>query len=154
MFSADRHGLLAEVRNLHEQLHASTQHSQEQLQKLQDYLHSAKEQGTQTQHQLHIESKCIWTQKQHLQKGLGYNCMHVCLVEELEMQLQKERMMSHELRSSLDAEKRRAVEQLRQLKAELKMFSELKAELEKTRQQLQSASINQEELKSQINKLG
>ncbi|XP_055068411.2 pericentrin isoform X2 [Misgurnus anguillicaudatus] len=129
LFSADRHSLLAEVRSLHEQLHASTQHSQEQLQKLQDSLHSAKEQGTQTQHQLHIE------------------------IEDLEMQLQKERMMSHELRSSLEAEKSRAVEQLRQLEAELKTFSELKAELEETRQQLQSASINQEELKSQINKL-
>ncbi|XP_065096299.1 pericentrin isoform X2 [Paramisgurnus dabryanus] len=130
LFSADRHSLLAEVRSLHEQLHASTHHSKEQLQRLQDSLHSAKEQGTQTQRQLHIE------------------------IEELEMQLQKERMMSHELRSSLDAEKSRAVEQLRQLEAELKMFSELKAELEETRQQLQSASINQEELKSQINKLG
>lgn len=62
-------------------------------------------------------------------------------------------MLSHDLRSSLEAEKSRAVEQQRQLVSELKVMSEMKTELEETRQQLQSASVNQEELKSQMNKL-
>lgn len=53
LFNADRHSLLAEVRSLHAQLHASTLQSQEQLRQLQDSLHSAKERGMETQHQLH-----------------------------------------------------------------------------------------------------
>ncbi|XP_051562982.1 pericentrin isoform X2 [Myxocyprinus asiaticus] len=129
LFSADHHSLLAEVRSLHEQLHASTKQSQEQLQQLQDSLHTAKEQGTQTQQQMHRE------------------------IEELELRLQQEQTVSHDLQSSLDAEKARGVEQLRQLEVELKVVSELKAELEDSRLQLQSACKNQEELKSQINKL-
>ncbi|XP_051568974.1 pericentrin-like [Myxocyprinus asiaticus] len=129
LFSADRHSLLAEVRNLHEQLHASTRQSQEQLQQLQDSLHTAKEQGTQTQHQLHRE------------------------LEELELRLEQEQTLSHDLRSTLEAEKARGVEQQRQLEVELKAVSELKVELEETRLQLQSACKNQEELRSQINKL-
>ncbi|XP_051997412.1 pericentrin-like [Xyrauchen texanus] len=126
LFSADCHSLLAEVRNLHEQLHASTQQSQEQLQILQDSLHTAKEQGTQTQHQLHGE------------------------IEELELQLEQEQTLSHELRSTLEA---RGVEQQRRLEVELKAVSELKVELEETTLQLQSAFNNQEELRSQISKL-
>lgn len=57
LFNADRHSLLAEVRSLHAQLHASTQQSQEQLRLLQDSLQTAKEQGTETQHQLHRDGK-------------------------------------------------------------------------------------------------
>lgn len=53
LFNADRHSLLAEVRTLHAQLHASTQQSPDQLRQLQDSLHTAKEQGMETQHQLH-----------------------------------------------------------------------------------------------------
>ncbi|XP_056606327.1 pericentrin isoform X2 [Triplophysa dalaica] len=129
LFNADRHGLLAEVRSLHEQLHESTQQSQEQLQQLQDSLHTAKELETQKQQELHRD------------------------LEELESQLKQGQMLSHDLRSSLEAEKSRAVEQQRQLVSELKVMSEMKTELEETRQQLQSASVNQEELKSQMNKL-
>ncbi|XP_051985694.1 pericentrin [Xyrauchen texanus] len=128
LFSADNHSLLADVRSLHEQLHASTKQSQEQLQKLQDSLHTAKEQGTQTQ-QMHRE------------------------IEELELRLQREQTVSHDLQSSLDAEKTLVADQRRQLEVELKVVSELKAELEDSRLQLQSSCKNQEELKSQINKL-
>ncbi|XP_051752168.1 pericentrin [Ctenopharyngodon idella] len=129
LFNADRHSLLAEVRSLHAQLHASTQQSQEQLRLLQDSLQTAKEQGTETQHQLHRD------------------------VEELELLLQKEQTVSNDLRSTLEAEKSRGLEQQGQLEAELKAVSVLKAELEETRLQLQSAYQIQEELKSQIQKL-
>ncbi|ROL41764.1 Pericentrin [Anabarilius grahami] len=129
LFNADRHSLLAEVRSLHAQLHASTQQSQEQLRQLQDSLQTAKEQGTETQHQLHRD------------------------VEELELLLQKEQTVSNDLRSSLEAEKSRGLDQQGQLEAELKAVSVLKAELEETRLQLQSAYKIQEELKSQIQKL-
>ncbi|CAM4621314.1 unnamed protein product [Leuciscus chuanchicus] len=125
LFNADRHSLLAEVRNLH----ASSQQSQEQLRQLQDSLHSAKEQGTETQHQLHRD------------------------VEELQLRLQKEQTLSNDLHSTLEAEKSRGLEQQRQLEAELKAVSVLKVELEETRLHLQSAYKIQEELKSQIHKL-
>ncbi|XP_048056654.1 pericentrin isoform X5 [Megalobrama amblycephala] len=129
LFNADRHSLLAEVRSLHAQLHASTQQSQEQLRQLQDSLQTAKEQGTETQHQLHRD------------------------VEELELLLQKEQTVSNDLRSTLEAEKSRGLEQQGQLEAELKAVSVLKVELEETRLQLQSVYKIQEELKSQIQKL-
>ncbi|XP_059427488.1 pericentrin isoform X2 [Carassius carassius] len=126
LFNADRHNLLAEVRSLHAQLHTSTQQSQEQLQ---DSLHTAKEQGMETQHQLHKD------------------------VEELELRLQQEQTVSHDLRSSLEAEKSRGLEWQRQLEAELNAVSVLKAELEETRLELQTTSKNLDELKSQIHKL-
>ncbi|KAI2663332.1 Pericentrin [Labeo rohita] len=129
LFNADRHSLLAEVRSLHAQLHASTLQSQEQLRQLQDSLHSAKERGMETQHQLHRD------------------------VEELELQLQQEQTVSHDLRTSLEAEKCSGLEQQRMLEAELKAVSVLKAELEEARLQLQSTYRNQDELKSQIHKL-
>ncbi|XP_058634114.1 pericentrin isoform X4 [Onychostoma macrolepis] len=129
LFNADRHSLLAEVRSLHAQLHVSTQQSQEQLQQLQDSLHTAKEQGMETQHQLHKD------------------------VEELELQLQQEQTASHDMRSSLEAEQSRGLEQQRQLEAELKAVSVLKEELEETRLELQTTYKNQDELKSQIHKL-
>ncbi|XP_077055534.1 pericentrin isoform X6 [Siphateles boraxobius] len=125
LFNADRHSLLAEVRSLH----ASSQQSQEQLRQLQDSLHTAKQQGMETQHQQHRD------------------------VEELELRLQKEHTLSNDLRSTLEAEKSRGLEQQRQLEAELNAVSVLKAELEETRLQLQSAYKIQEELKSQIHKL-
>lgn len=53
LFNADRHSLLDEVRSLH----ASSQQSQEQLRQLQDSLHTAKEQGMETQHHLHRDGK-------------------------------------------------------------------------------------------------
>ncbi|KTF88214.1 hypothetical protein cypCar_00010608 [Cyprinus carpio] len=129
LFNADRHNLLAEVRSLHAQLHASTQQSQEQLRQLQDSLHTAKEQGMERQHQLHKD------------------------VEELELQLQQEQTVSHDLCSSLEAEKSRGLEWQRQLEAELKAVSVLKEELEETRLELQTTYKNQDELKSQIHKL-
>uniref|UniRef100_A0A671KT57 Pericentrin-like n=1 Tax=Sinocyclocheilus anshuiensis TaxID=1608454 RepID=A0A671KT57_9TELE len=129
LFNADRHSLLAEVRSLHAQLHASTQQSQEQLRQLQDSLHTAKEQGMEMQHQLHKD------------------------VEELELRLQQEQTVSHDLHSSLEAEKSRGLEGQRQLEAELKAVSVLKAELEETRLELQTTYKNQDELKSQIHKL-
>uniref|UniRef100_A0A672NN85 Pericentrin-like n=1 Tax=Sinocyclocheilus grahami TaxID=75366 RepID=A0A672NN85_SINGR len=129
LFNADRHSLLAEVRSLHAQLHASTQQSQEQLRQLQDSLDTAKEQGMEVQHQLRRDA------------------------EELELQLQQEQTVSHDLRTSLEAEKSRGLEQQRQLEAELKAVSVLKAELEETRLQLQSTYKNQDELKSQNQKL-
>lgn len=78
--------------------------------------------------------------------------MH-CLVEELELQLQQEQTVSHDLRTSLEAEKCSGLEQQRMLEAELKAVSVLKAELEEARLQLQSTYRNQDELKSQIHKL-
>lgn len=78
--------------------------------------------------------------------------MH-CLVEELELRLQQEQTVSHDLRSSLEAEKSRGMEQQRQLEAELKAVSVLKGELEETRLELQTTYKNQDELKSQIHKL-
>uniref|UniRef100_A0A671TA48 Pericentrin-like n=1 Tax=Sinocyclocheilus anshuiensis TaxID=1608454 RepID=A0A671TA48_9TELE len=129
LFNADRHSLLAEVRSLHAQLHASTQQSQEQLRQLQDSLDTAKEQGMEVQHQLRRDA------------------------EELELQLQQEQTVSHDLRTSLEAEKSRGLEQQRQLEVELKAVSVLKAELEETRLQLQSTYKNQDELKSQNQKL-
>ncbi|XP_026069961.1 pericentrin isoform X2 [Carassius auratus] len=129
LFNADRHSLLAEVRSLHAQLHASTQQSQEQLRQLQDFLHTAKEQGLEAQHQLRRSA------------------------EELELRLQQEQTVSHDLRTTLEAEKSRGLERQRQLEAELKAVSVLKAELEETRLQLQSTYKNLDELKSQIQKL-
>ncbi|XP_073808702.1 pericentrin isoform X4 [Danio rerio] len=129
IFNADRHSLLAEVRSLHAQLHASTQQSQQQLRQLQDSLHTTKEQGMETQHQLHSD------------------------VKELEMRLQQEQTQSHDLRCSLEAEKSRGLEQQKQLEAELKAVSVLKAELEEMRTELQSSYKHQEELKSEIHKL-
>ncbi|XP_016364291.1 A-kinase anchor protein 9-like [Sinocyclocheilus rhinocerous] len=129
LFNADRHSLLAEVRSLHAQLHASTQQSQEQLRQLQDSLDTAKEQGMEVQHQLRRDA------------------------EELELQLQQEQTVSHDLRTSLKAEKSRGLEQQRQLEAELKAVSVLKAELEETRLQLQSTYKNLDELKSHNQKL-
>lgn len=162
LFNADRHSLLAEVRSLH----ASSQQSQEQLRQLQDSLHSAKEQGTETQHQLHGDGKyfrVIYDQKVEkitanikkqtkLVTKVDFNFVH-CLVEELQLRLQKEQTLSNDLRSTLEDEKSRGLEQQRQLEAELKAVSVLKAELEETRLQLQSAYRIQEELKSQIQKL-
>lgn len=78
--------------------------------------------------------------------------MH-CLVEELELRLQQEQTVSHDLRSSLEAEKSRGMEQQRQLEAELKAVSVLKGELEETRLELQTTYKNQDELKNQIHKL-
>lgn len=75
------------------------------------------------------------------------------LVEELELLLQKEQTVSNDLRSTLEAEKSRGLEQQGQLEAELKAMSVLKAELEETRLKLQSAYTIQEDLKSQIQKL-
>jgi len=75
------------------------------------------------------------------------------LVEELELRLQKEQTLSNDLCSTLEAEKSKGLEQQRQLEAELKAVSVLKAELEETRLQLQSSYNIQEELKSQIHKL-
>ncbi|XP_059416733.1 pericentrin-like [Carassius carassius] len=129
LFNADRHSLLAEVRSLHAQMHASTQQSQEQLRQLQDSLHTAKEQGLDAQHQL--------------RRG----------AEELELQLQQEKTVSHDLRTTLEAEKIGGLERQRQLEAELKAVSVLKAELEETRLQLQSTYKNLDEMKRQIQKL-
>ncbi|XP_056315576.1 pericentrin [Danio aesculapii] len=129
IFNADRHSLLAEVRSLHAQLHASTQQSQQQLRQLQDSLHSTKEQGMETQHQLHSD------------------------VKDLEMRLQQEQTHSSDLRCSLEAEKSRGLEQQRQLEAELKAVLVLKAELEEMRMELQSSYKHQGELKSEIHKL-
>ncbi|XP_043097699.1 pericentrin isoform X2 [Puntigrus tetrazona] len=125
LFNADRQSLLAEVRSLH----ASTQKSQEQLRQLQDSMHTTKEQGMETQHQLHKD------------------------VEELELRLQQEQTVSHDLRSSLEAEKSKGLEQQRQVEVELKAVSVLKEQLEETRLELQTTYKNQDELKSQIHKL-
>lgn len=145
-------------------LHASSQESQEQLRQLQDSLHSAKEQDTETQHQLHGKYlRVIYGQKVEkmtanikkptkLVTKVDFNFVH-CLVEELQLRLQKEQTLSNDLRSTLEAEKSRGLEQQRQLEAELKAVSVLKAELEETRLQLQSSYKIQEELKGQIQKL-
>lgn len=53
LLSADRNSLLAEIRNLHEQLHACTLQSQEQLRELQSSLGAVRDEGTRTQQQLH-----------------------------------------------------------------------------------------------------
>lgn len=69
------------------------------------------------------------------------------------MQLQQEQTVSHDLRTTLEAEKSRGLEWQRQLEAELKAVSVLKEELEETRLELQTTYKNQDELKSQIHKL-
>lgn len=51
--SADRNSLLAEIRSLHKQLHSCTLQSQEQLRELQSSLNVVREEGVQTQQQLH-----------------------------------------------------------------------------------------------------
>lgn len=53
LLSADRNSLLAEIRSLHEQLHACTLQSQEQLRELQSSLSAVREEGAQAQQQLH-----------------------------------------------------------------------------------------------------
>lgn len=86
------------------------------------------------------------------QKQADFNSVH-CLVKELELRLQQEQTVTHDLRSSLEAEKSRGLEQERQLEAELKAVSVMKGELEETRLELQNTYKNQDELKSQIHKL-
>lgn len=86
------------------------------------------------------------------QKQADFNSVH-CLVEELELRLQQEQTGSHDLRSSLEAQKSRGLEQQGQLEVELKAVSVLKGELEETRLELQTTYKNQDELKSQIHKL-
>lgn len=53
MLSADRNSLLAEIRSLHKQLHTCALKSQEQLRELQSSLNAVREEGVQTQQQLH-----------------------------------------------------------------------------------------------------
>ncbi len=104
-------------------------------------------------------SLLIWEKKylehqvlENQQKQADFNSVH-CLVEELELRLQQEQTGSHDLRSSLEAEKSRGLEQQGQLEVELKAVSVLKGELEETRLELQTTYKNQDELKSQIHKL-
>ncbi|MCJ8730090.1 hypothetical protein PDJAM_G00113640 [Pangasius djambal] len=129
LLSADRNSLLAEIRSLHEQLHACTLQSQEQLRELQSSLSVVREESSQTQQQLHRQ------------------------VGELERQLQHEQTASQEVRRSLVEEQSRSTNQHRQLEAEQKLVVEMKVELEERTQQLHLASKTQEELQAQIHKL-
>ncbi|XP_053494141.1 pericentrin isoform X2 [Ictalurus furcatus] len=129
LLSADRNSLLAEIRSLHEQLHACTLQSQEQLRELQSLLSAVREEGAQAQQQLHRQ------------------------VGELERQLQQEQTASQDLRCSLGEEQSRSTNQHRQLEAEQKLVVEMKAELEERTQQLHLSSKSQEDLQAQIHKL-
>ncbi|XP_060774688.1 pericentrin isoform X2 [Neoarius graeffei] len=129
LLSADRNSLLAEIRNLHEQLHACTLQSQEQLRELQSSLGAVRDEGTRTQQQLHRQ------------------------VGELERQLQQERTASQDLQRSLEEEQSRSTNRHRQLEAEQTLVVEMKVELEERVQQLQSFSKSQEELQAQVHKL-
>ncbi|XP_053353815.1 pericentrin isoform X3 [Clarias gariepinus] len=129
LLSADRNSLLAEIRSLHEQLHACTLQSQEQLRELQSSLSAVRENSIQKQQQLHKQ------------------------VGELERQLQQEQTASQDLRSVLQEEQTRSTGQRRQLEAEQKLVVEMKMELEERAQQLHSSSKMQEELQAQIHKL-
>ncbi|KAF5895396.1 pericentrin-like isoform X1 [Clarias magur] len=129
LLSADRNSLLAEIRSLHEQLHACTLQSQEQLRDLQSSLSAVREDGIQTQQQLHKQ------------------------VGELERQLAQEHTASQDLRSVLKEEQTRSTGQHRQLEAEQKLVVEMKMELEERTRQLHSSSKMQEELQAQIHKL-
>ncbi|XP_053085782.1 pericentrin isoform X3 [Pangasianodon hypophthalmus] len=129
LLSADRNSLLAEIRSLHEQLHACTLQSQEQLRELQSSLNAVRDESVQTQQQLHRQ------------------------VGELERQLQQEQTASQEVRRSLVEEQSRSTNQHHQLEAEQKLVVEMKVELEERTQQLHLASKTQEELQAQIHKL-
>ncbi|MCI4375904.1 hypothetical protein PGIGA_G00114810 [Pangasianodon gigas] len=129
LLSADRNSLLAEIRSLHEQLHACTLQSQEQLRELQSSLNAVRDESVQTQQQLHRQ------------------------VGELERQLQQEQTASQEVLRSLVEEQSRSTNQHRQLEAEQKLVVEMKVELEERTQQLHLASKTQEELQAQIHKL-
>lgn len=100
-----------------------------------------------------VEKKWQQILKEKTRKSVIKADFNFVLVEELELLLQKEQMVSNDLRSTLEAEKSRGLEQQGQLEAELKAMSVLKAELEETRLKLQSAYTIQEDLKSQIQKL-
>ncbi|XP_046730738.1 pericentrin isoform X2 [Silurus meridionalis] len=129
LLSADRNSLLAEIRSLHEQLHACTLQSQEQLRELQSSLSAVREEGTHTQ--------------QHLHRQVG----------ELERRLQQEQTAYQDLRRSLEEEQSRWTDQHRQLEVEQKVVMQLKVELEERTQQLHLSSKSQEELQAQIHKL-
>ncbi|XP_053540107.1 pericentrin isoform X5 [Ictalurus punctatus] len=129
LLSADRNSLLAEIRSLHEQLHACTLQSQEQLRELQSSLSAVCEEGAQAQQQLHRQ------------------------VGELERQLQQEQTATQDLQCSLAEEQSRSTNQYRQLEAEQKLVVEMKAELEERTQQLHLSSKSQEDLQAQIHKL-
>ncbi|KAF4080235.1 hypothetical protein AMELA_G00168080 [Ameiurus melas] len=128
LLSADRNSLLAEIRSLHEQLHACTLQSQEQLRELQSSLSAVREEGAQTQEKLHRH------------------------VGELERQLQQEQMASQDLRCSLGEVQSRSTYQHHQLEAEQKLVAEVKAELEERTQQLHLSNKSQEDLQAQIHK--
>ncbi|KAI5613710.1 pericentrin [Silurus asotus] len=129
LLSADRNSLLAEIRSLHEQLHACTLQSQEQLRELQSSLSAVREEGTHTQ--------------QHLHRQVG----------ELERRLQQEQTAYQELRRSLEEEQSRWTDQHRQVEVEQKVVMQLKVELEERTQQLHLSSKSLEELQAQIHKL-
>ncbi|XP_066518729.1 pericentrin isoform X2 [Hoplias malabaricus] len=129
LLAADRHSLLAEIRTLHAQLHTCTLQSQEQLRELQDSLQKVQEQSVQTQHQLRNQA------------------------DELDRQLQQEKMASGDLRCSLEKDKSRQAQQCNQVEAERKIVSELRTELQESSLQLHAACRHQEDLQSQIHKL-
>ncbi|KAK3575590.1 hypothetical protein QTP86_030993 [Hemibagrus guttatus] len=129
LLSADRNSLLAEIRSLHEQLHTCTLQSQEQLRELQSSLSAVREEGMQTQQQLHRQ------------------------VGEMERQLLQEQSVSQDLRHFLEEEQSRSGNHHQQLEVQQKLVVEMKVELEERTRQLISSNKSQEELQAQLHKL-
>ncbi|KAK3557026.1 hypothetical protein QTP70_022916, partial [Hemibagrus guttatus] len=130
LLSADRNSLLAEIRSLHEQLHTCTLQSQEQLRELQSSLSAVREEGMQTQQQLHRQA-----------------------VGEMERQLLQEQSVSQDLRHFLEEEQSRSGNHHQQLEVQQKLVVEMKVELEERTRQLISSNKSQEELQAQLHKL-
>ncbi|XP_058258622.1 pericentrin isoform X2 [Hemibagrus wyckioides] len=121
LLSADRNSLLAEIRSLHEQLHTCTLQSQEQLRELQSSLSAVREEGTQTQQQLHTQ------------------------VGELERLLKQEQTVSSDQQQQLEVQQKLVVEmtveleeRTRQLISSNKSQEELQAQIHKLRLKLES----------------